>query len=89
MDYLIWSTSWLFYLKQTCIRPALQLYQDGQYPVPDPTVTLCFGEELHDLSSAKSKLIIVQVRAVKKNQNNPMRASLSKGVISIHVDDVI
>lgn len=42
--------------------PALQLYQDGQFPAPDPTVTLCFGEELHDLSNAKGKLIIVQVR---------------------------
>ncbi|KAI4829723.1 hypothetical protein KUCAC02_001396 [Chaenocephalus aceratus] len=40
---------------------ALQLYQDGQFPAPDPTVTLCFGEELHDLSNAKSKLIIVQI----------------------------
>lgn len=41
--------------------PALQLYQEGQVPAPDPTVTLCFGEELHDLGSAKNKLIIVQV----------------------------
>uniref|UniRef100_H3CV65 Interferon regulatory factor 8 n=1 Tax=Tetraodon nigroviridis TaxID=99883 RepID=H3CV65_TETNG len=40
---------------------ALQLYQEGQIPAPDPTVTLCFGEELHDLSSAKNKLIIVQI----------------------------
>ncbi|XP_017296601.1 interferon regulatory factor 8 [Kryptolebias marmoratus] len=43
---------------------ALQLYQEGQIPAPDPTVTLCFGEELNDLSSAKSKLIIVQVTMV-------------------------
>ncbi|XP_047436590.1 interferon regulatory factor 8 [Mugil cephalus] len=40
---------------------ALQLYQEGQIPAPDPTVTLCFGEELNDHSSAKSKLIIVQI----------------------------
>ncbi|XP_040888983.1 interferon regulatory factor 8 [Toxotes jaculatrix] len=43
---------------------ALQLYQEGQFPAPDPTVTLCFGEELHDLSSAKSKLVIVQITVV-------------------------
>ncbi|KAM7406208.1 hypothetical protein PAMP_000598 [Pampus punctatissimus] len=39
----------------------LQLYQDGQFPAPDPSVILCFGEELHDLSNAKNKLIIVQI----------------------------
>lgn len=44
---------------------ALQLYQEGQFPAPDPTVTLCFGEELHDLNNAKSKLVIVQVRPIK------------------------
>lgn len=43
---------------------ALQLYQEGQISAPDPSVTLCFGEELIDLSSAKNKLIIVQVRPV-------------------------
>ncbi|XP_076583145.1 interferon regulatory factor 8 [Chaetodon auriga] len=43
---------------------ALQLYQEGQFPAPDPTVTLCFGEELHDLSNAKAKLIIVQITVV-------------------------
>ncbi|KAM4593887.1 interferon regulatory factor 8 isoform 1-T2 [Odontesthes bonariensis] len=43
---------------------ALQLYQEGQIPAPDPTVTLCFGEDLNDLSSAKSKLIIVQITLV-------------------------
>ncbi|MEQ2222147.1 hypothetical protein ILYODFUR_023012 [Ilyodon furcidens] len=43
---------------------ALQLYQEGQIPAPDPSVTLCFGEELNDLSSAKSKLIIVQITMV-------------------------
>ncbi|KAM9408728.1 interferon regulatory factor 8 [Pholidichthys leucotaenia] len=43
---------------------ALHLYQDGQIAAPDPTVTLCFGEELSDPSSAKSKLIIVQITAV-------------------------
>lgn len=47
------------------LLPALQLYQEGQVPAPDPTVTLCFGEELQDLSSAKNKLIIVQVRPVR------------------------
>lgn len=43
---------------------ALQLYQEGQFSAPDPTVTLCFGEELHDLNNAKSKLIIVQITVV-------------------------
>ncbi|XP_020569339.2 interferon regulatory factor 8 [Oryzias latipes] len=43
---------------------ALQLYQEGQIPAPDPTVTLCFGEELSDLNSAKRKLIIVQISMV-------------------------
>ncbi|CAJ1048799.1 interferon regulatory factor 8 [Xyrichtys novacula] len=43
---------------------ALQLYQEGQFPPPDPTVILCFGEELHDLNNAKSKLIIVQITVV-------------------------
>ncbi|CAG5854942.1 unnamed protein product [Menidia menidia] len=43
---------------------ALQLYQEGQIPAPDPTVTLCFGEELSDLNSAKGKLIIVQITSV-------------------------
>ncbi|KAM4602458.1 interferon regulatory factor 8 [Polymixia lowei] len=47
---------------------ALQLYQDGQFPAPDPTVTLCFGEELHDLSTTKSKLILVQITAVNCQQ---------------------
>ncbi|XP_063044873.1 interferon regulatory factor 8 isoform X2 [Engraulis encrasicolus] len=47
---------------------ALQLYQEGQYPAPDPTVTLCFGEEFHDISTAKSKLIIVQITAVNCQQ---------------------
>uniref|UniRef100_A0A8C6SKG0 Interferon regulatory factor 8 n=1 Tax=Neogobius melanostomus TaxID=47308 RepID=A0A8C6SKG0_9GOBI len=40
---------------------ALQMYQEGQYPAPDPTVTLCFGEELQDHNNAKNKLIIVQI----------------------------
>uniref|UniRef100_A0A665T4B3 IRF tryptophan pentad repeat domain-containing protein n=1 Tax=Echeneis naucrates TaxID=173247 RepID=A0A665T4B3_ECHNA len=43
---------------------ALQLYQEGQFPAPDPTVTLCFGEELHDLNNAKNKLVIVQITMV-------------------------
>ncbi|XP_062242045.1 interferon regulatory factor 8 [Platichthys flesus] len=43
---------------------AVQLYQEGQIPAPDPTVTLCFGEELHNLNNAKSKLLIVQITAV-------------------------
>ena len=51
-------------LRALCV-PAVQLYQDGQFPAPDPTVTLCFGEELHNLNNAKSKLLIVQVRPVK------------------------
>ncbi|XP_054892805.1 interferon regulatory factor 8 [Poeciliopsis prolifica] len=40
---------------------ALQLHQEGQIAAPDPSVTLCFGEELTDVSSAKSKLIILQI----------------------------
>ncbi|KAJ3593911.1 hypothetical protein NHX12_006244 [Muraenolepis orangiensis] len=47
---------------------ALQLHQDGQFPAPDPTVTLCFGEELHDLATAKNKLILVQITAVNCQQ---------------------
>uniref|UniRef100_A0A7N6FC25 IRF tryptophan pentad repeat domain-containing protein n=1 Tax=Anabas testudineus TaxID=64144 RepID=A0A7N6FC25_ANATE len=43
---------------------ALQLYQEGQFPAPDPAVTLCFGEELQDMSNAKNKLIIVQITVV-------------------------
>lgn len=39
----------------------LQLYQEGHYQPPEPTVTLCFGEEFLDFSTVKSKLIIVQV----------------------------
>lgn len=58
---------------------ALQLYQEGQFPAPDPTVTLCFGEELHDISNAKSKLIIVQVGQVKRNVH--MFLNLEIGVL--------
>ncbi|XP_024911286.1 interferon regulatory factor 8 [Cynoglossus semilaevis] len=47
---------------------ALQLYKQGQFPAPDPTVTLCFGEELQDVNSAKSKLVIVQITAVNCQQ---------------------
>ncbi|KAI4892396.1 hypothetical protein NFI96_011697 [Prochilodus magdalenae] len=47
---------------------ALQLYQENQYPAPDPTVSLCFGEEFIDFSTAKSKLIIVQITAVNCQQ---------------------
>uniref|UniRef100_W5K7G3 Interferon regulatory factor 8 n=1 Tax=Astyanax mexicanus TaxID=7994 RepID=W5K7G3_ASTMX len=47
---------------------ALQLYQDNQYPAPDPTVSLCFGEEFNDFSTAKTKLIIVQITAVNCQQ---------------------
>ncbi|XP_061670988.1 interferon regulatory factor 8 [Syngnathoides biaculeatus] len=47
---------------------ALQLHQEGHLPAPDPTVTLCFGEELHDLGAAKNKLIIVQITVVKCQQ---------------------
>ncbi|CAL8382227.1 unnamed protein product [Arctogadus glacialis] len=47
---------------------ALQLHQEGQIPAPDPTVTLCFGEELHDLSNAKNKLILVQITAMNCQQ---------------------
>ncbi|XP_072321821.1 interferon regulatory factor 8 [Eucyclogobius newberryi] len=44
---------------------ALQMYQDEHFPAPEPTVTLCFGEELQDLNNAKNKLIIVQITMVK------------------------
>ncbi|XP_026855230.2 interferon regulatory factor 8 isoform X2 [Electrophorus electricus] len=47
---------------------ALQLYQENQYPAPDPTVSLCFGEEFTDFNTAKSKLIIVQITAVNCQQ---------------------
>ncbi|XP_018594506.1 interferon regulatory factor 8-like isoform X2 [Scleropages formosus] len=43
---------------------ALQMFQEGQHPAPDPTVTLCFGEDFHDIGSAKSKLIIVQITSM-------------------------
>ncbi|XP_034044987.1 interferon regulatory factor 8 [Thalassophryne amazonica] len=47
---------------------ALELYQEGQVHAPNPTVTLCFGEELHSLNAAKSKLIIVQITMMKCQQ---------------------
>ncbi|KAL1007333.1 hypothetical protein UPYG_G00085140 [Umbra pygmaea] len=47
---------------------ALQLYKAGQLAAPDPVVTLCFGEELHDFSTAKSKLIIVQITPLNCQQ---------------------
>ncbi|XP_048828931.1 interferon regulatory factor 8-like isoform X2 [Brienomyrus brachyistius] len=47
---------------------ALQAFRDGLYPPPDPTVTLCFGEELHDVSSAKSKLIVIQITPMNCQQ---------------------
>ncbi|KAG7275183.1 hypothetical protein CRUP_023771 [Coryphaenoides rupestris] len=47
---------------------ALQLHQDGQIPTPDPTITLCFGEELHDLTAAKNKLILVQITPMNCQQ---------------------
>ncbi|XP_072554538.1 interferon regulatory factor 8-like isoform X1 [Paramormyrops kingsleyae] len=47
---------------------ALQAFRDGLYPAPDPTVTLCFGEELHDVSSAKSKLIVIQITPMNCQQ---------------------
>ncbi|XP_060779216.1 interferon regulatory factor 8 isoform X2 [Neoarius graeffei] len=47
---------------------ALHMYQDNQYPAPDPTVSLCFGEEFADFSTAKNKLIIVQITSVKCQQ---------------------
>ncbi|KAA0714601.1 Interferon regulatory factor 8 [Triplophysa tibetana] len=47
---------------------ALQLYQEGHYQVPDPTVTLCFGEEFNDFSTVKNKLIIVQITALHCQQ---------------------
>ncbi|XP_061077720.1 interferon regulatory factor 8 isoform X2 [Conger conger] len=47
---------------------ALQLYQEGQYSAPDPTITLCFGEEFQDINTAKNKLIIVQITPVNCQQ---------------------
>ncbi|KAK0135128.1 Interferon regulatory factor 8 [Merluccius polli] len=47
---------------------AIQLHQEGQFPAPDPTVMLCFGEELHDLTTAKNKLILVQITAMNCQQ---------------------
>ncbi|KAM9481556.1 interferon regulatory factor 8 isoform 2-T2 [Clarias gariepinus] len=47
---------------------ALQMYQENQFPAPDPTVTLCFGEEFADFSTVKNKLIIVQITPVKCQQ---------------------
>ncbi|KAF6722673.1 Interferon regulatory factor 8 [Oryzias melastigma] len=47
---------------------ALQFYQEGQIPAPDPTVTLCFGEEFSDFNSARKKLIIVQITMVSCQQ---------------------
>ncbi|KAK9958529.1 hypothetical protein ABG768_010642 [Culter alburnus] len=46
----------------------LQLYQEGHYQPPEPTVTLCFGEEFNDFSTVKSKLIIVQITALNCQQ---------------------
>lgn len=46
----------------------LQLYQDNQYLAPEPIVSLCFGEEFADFSTAKNKLIIVQITSVKCQQ---------------------
>ncbi|MFT7810429.1 interferon regulatory factor 8-like isoform X2 [Arapaima gigas] len=47
---------------------ALQMFQDGQFPAPDPTITLCFGEDFHSTSSTKNKLIIVQITAMSCQQ---------------------
>lgn len=47
---------------------ALQLYQEGHYQLPNPTVTLCFGEEFNDFNTVKSKLIIVQITAINCQQ---------------------
>ncbi|KPP68827.1 interferon regulatory factor 8-like [Scleropages formosus] len=66
---------------------ALQLYQDGHYPAPDPTITLCFGEEFHDVSTAKNKLIIVQIIPVTCQQLleevNLLRSQYSSGTLEI------
>ncbi|KAJ8249054.1 hypothetical protein GJAV_G00230680 [Gymnothorax javanicus] len=62
---------------------ALQLYQEGQCSAPDPTVTLCFGEEFYDISTAKNKLIIVQITPVNCQQLldavNAVRSQYSSG----------
>ncbi|XP_075996368.1 interferon regulatory factor 8, partial [Genypterus blacodes] len=50
------------------IQGSLQMYQEAELPAPEPSVTLCFGEELQDLNSAKSKLIIVQITVVRCQQ---------------------
>ncbi|KAG5839280.1 hypothetical protein ANANG_G00203360 [Anguilla anguilla] len=66
---------------------ALQLYQEAQYPAPDPTVTLCFGEEFSDITTAKNKLIIVQITPVNCQQLldavNAMRSQYSSGSLQI------
>lgn len=59
-------------LTEAVCPSALHMYQDNQYPAPDPTVSLCFGEEFADFSTAKNKLIIVQVnmRSVSRVQSS-------------------
>ncbi|MBN3316593.1 IRF8 factor, partial [Atractosteus spatula] len=66
---------------------ALQLYQEGQCSAPDPTVTLCFGEEFPDANSAKYKLIIVQITQMNCQQLletvNARRSAYSNGGMEI------
>ncbi|XP_069037431.1 interferon regulatory factor 8 isoform X3 [Lepisosteus oculatus] len=66
---------------------ALQLYQEGQCSAPDPTVTLCFGEEFPDTNSAKYKLIIVQITQMNCQQLletvNARKSAYSSGGLEI------
>lgn len=57
----MYARLYTFVLTEVVCSSALQMYQDNQFPAPDPTVSLCFGEEFADFNTAKNKLIIVQV----------------------------
>ncbi|XP_041123510.1 interferon regulatory factor 8-like [Polyodon spathula] len=67
---------------------ALQLYQENRCPAPDPTVTLCFGEEFPDAPHMKyQKLLIVQITQMNCQQLldavNVQRHSYSSGSLEI------
>ncbi|MBN3273654.1 IRF8 factor, partial [Polyodon spathula] len=66
----------------------LQLYQEDRCPAPDPTVTLCFGEEFPDAHHMKyQKLLIVQITQMNCQQLldavNVQRHSYSSGSLEI------
>ncbi|MGH0123118.1 UNVERIFIED_CONTAM: hypothetical protein FKN15_026233 [Acipenser sinensis] len=67
---------------------ALQLYQEDRCPAPDPTVTLCFGEEFPDAHRMRyQKLLIVQITQMNCQQLldavNARRHSYSSGNLEI------